>query len=128
MKKPTILITQTRGIVLLLMLIVLAKPGLAQFDTLHLNYHPVHTKPHDSTEAKIDKWVKSLNGKHVDLEVVAYFHKPEFRRFAQERCDEMFLVLNRKARSLITIKTIGPKKGDNWQRSMVDIIYTRTIT
>lgn len=119
--------TQNRSLVLLFMILFFSLPGLAQ-DTLHLVYHHTQIKPHDSTEAKIDKWVKKLNGQHVDIQVVAYFHKPEFRKFSQERCDELFLVLNRKARALITIESIGPKKGKEFQRTTVDIIYKKSIS
>ena len=98
--------------------------GNAQADTLHLNYYLSQVMPHDTTSAKIDKWVKSLKGQPVKITVAAYYHKPEFKKFAQQRCDELFLVLNRKARSLITIESIGPRKGKDFQRSMVDIIYS----
>jgi hypothetical protein len=95
-------------------------------DTLHLNYHFTQILPHDSTQAKIDKWVKSLNGQHVDIKVIAYFNRSEFKKVSQQRCDELFLVLNRKARSLITIEFIGTKAGKDYQRTMVDIIYSYT--
>lgn len=95
-------------------------------DTLHLNYHFTQIQPHDSTQAKIDKWIKGLNGQHVDIKVIAYFNRPEFKKVSQQRCDELFLVLNRKARSLITIEFIGPKSGKEYQRTMVDIIYSPT--
>ena len=108
-----------------LMLIVLYSAGLnAQTDTVHLYYHPMHSAPHDTTDAKIDAWVKSLNGHKVDLQVVAYYHRSEFKKAAEARADELFLVLNRKARSLINITFIGPKKGKNFQRTTVDLIYT----
>lgn len=102
--------------------------GFSQKDTLHLPYHHTQIAPHDSTVAKIEAWAKKLNGQHVDIEVVAYFHKPEFKKFAQQRCDELFLILNRKARSLITIVFIGPKRGEPSQKTLVDIAYKPTVT
>lgn len=92
-------------------------------DTLHLNFHHTQVTVHDSLQKKVEAWAKSLNGKHVNINVYGYYHRPEFRKFAQQRCDEMFLVLNRKARSLITIESIGPKKGEDYQRTRVDIVY-----
>jgi hypothetical protein len=107
------------------MMALLTSPSAnAQQDTLHLNYHFTQIAPHDSTSKKIDAWIKSLNGKRVDISVVAYYHKAEFRKFAQERCDELYLVLNRKARAQLNIGSIGPKKGKDWQRTMVDIVYS----
>jgi hypothetical protein len=99
-----------------------------QTDTLHLNYYLSQVMPHDTTSAKIDKWVASLKGQHVNITVAAYYHRPEFKKFAQQRCDELFLVLNRKARALITIESIGPRKGKDFQRSMVDIIFVKPGT
>jgi len=118
---------KNRSLALLIMILFFVLPGLAQ-DTLHLVYHHTQIKPHDSTEARIEKWAKNLNGQHMDIEVVAYFHKPEFRKFAQQRCDELYLVLNRKARALITIQSIGPKKGKDFQKTTVDIIYKKSLS
>src|SRR4051812_48928104 len=73
-----------------------------KYDTLHLYYNQISVQPHDTTLAKMDKWIKSLNGKHQDIKIVAYYHKFEFKKYAQERVDEMFLTVNRKARSLFT--------------------------
>ncbi len=98
--------------------------SFSQTDTLHLYYVGLQTKTADSTEAKITAWAKKLVGKHVDVEVLAYYNESGYKQYAQERSDELFLILNRKARDLITIKTIGPKKGVKSQRSMVDIVYT----
>lgn len=100
----------------------------AQSDTLHLNYDNISTVPHDTTLAKLDAWIKKLNGTHVNINVYAYFSKPEFKKYAQQRADEMFLILNRKARSLFTIEFIGPKRGENSQRSRVDIVYQKAKT
>jgi hypothetical protein len=96
----------------------------AQTDTLHLYYRGLETKIHDSTEAKIAAWAKSLKGKKVDVEVIAYYNDAQFKKYAQERSDELFIVINRKARDLMTIKSIGPKRGAKSQRSMADIVYT----
>jgi hypothetical protein len=100
----------------------------AQSDTLHLHYLGTQIQLHDTSVAKIANWAKSLNGKHVDIEVLAYFHKSEFKKFASQRADELFLELNRKARSLITITFIGPRKGADSQRSMVDVVYRPSVS
>jgi len=102
--------------------------GYAQSDTLHLNYKGLDTKMPDSTEARIVEWAKKLNGKHVDVDVVAYYDQSDFKKFAAERADESFLILNRKARELITINSYAPKKGQKSQRSRVDVIYKVTLT
>lgn len=98
--------------------------SISQTDTLHLYYQGLLTKTLDSNEAKIGAWAKSLKGKHVDVDVLAYYEKTEYKKYSQERCDELFLVLKRKARDLITIKTNEPKKGAKSQRSKVDIVYS----
>lgn len=117
-----------RTIAILFITFFFAQSGRSQSDTLHLYYVQTQTTISDSTGKKIDRWVKSLNGKHVDINVVAYYSKLEYKKFAQQRADELFLVLNRKARALITIESIGPKKGENSQRTTVDIIYHLTGT
>jgi hypothetical protein len=109
-------------------LFAIISPLSAQTDTLHLNYHYTQTSAHDSTQARIDEWIKSLNGKHVDIQIVAYFHKPEFKKAADARSEELFLILNRKARALFTFVSNGSKKGKDYQRTMVDIIYKPTVT
>src|SRR4051812_31108957 len=95
----------------------------AQSDTLHLFYYYSQTKMHDTTVAKIDKWIKSLNGQHVNINVYAYYSKAELKEVAGQRADDLFLLLNRKARSLFTIESSGPKKGKEFQRTVVDIVY-----
>jgi hypothetical protein len=116
-----------RTFIFLSFMTVCALPGKSQ-DTLHLYYQTTTTIPHDTTLAKIEKWAKALKakGQHVDVNIVAYFHKPEFRKYAKERCDEMFLQINRKARDQITIKSNAPQKGEDYQRTTVDIIYWPT--
>ena len=126
MKNLTTRIAKTKAIAFLLMTFVLAGSALSQTDTLHLNYYNTSTKLSDSTSKKIDQWVKKITGKHMDISVLAYYNKADFKQFAQERSDELFLVINRKARDLITIQFIGPKKGENYQRSRVDIVYRPT--
>ncbi len=98
--------------------------GLAQSDTLHLYYRGLETKVYDSTEIKITNWAKSLKGRKVDIEVLAYYNDSKFKKYSQERSDELFIVINRKARDLINIKFIGPTKGAKSQRSVADIVYT----
>lgn len=96
----------------------------AQSDTLHIYYQGLYTKILDSNETKIGKWAKSLNGKKVDVQVLAYYNDKEFKKYSQERADELFLILNRKARDVINITSIGPAKGQKSQRSKADIVYT----
>lgn len=108
---------------IVLLTFVVANLAIAQSDTLHLNFAPTQTVPNDSIEARIVKWGKSLKGQHVDIDVVAYYHKSDFKNLADARVDEMYLSLNRKVRDLITIKSQGSKKGKDSQRTRVDIIY-----
>src|SRR5438046_1102073 len=89
---------QSRIIPVLFIMITCIARVFSQEGTLHLNYQAIKTEPHDTTLAKIDQWVKKLNGQHVDISVIGYYNKVEFRKYAQQRCDELFLVLNRKAR------------------------------
>lgn len=107
----------------LLLSFVFVNAIVAQSDTLHLNFAPTQTVPNDTIEARIVKWGKSLKGQHVDIDVVAYYHKSDFKKLADTRVDEMYLSLNRKVRDLITIKSQGSKKGKDSQRTRVDIIY-----
>jgi hypothetical protein len=100
-----------------------AFPSVSQTDTLHIYYQGLQTKTLDSNETKIANWAKTLKGKHVDVTVLAYYEKMDYKKYAQERADEMFLSLNRKARDIISIKSIGPKKGEKSQRSTLDIVY-----
>jgi hypothetical protein len=122
-------IIRSRGglkVLMLLMAIGFSLTSVAQYDTLHLYYNNISVTPHDTTLAKMDKWIKSLNGKHQDMKVVGYYHKLEFKKYAQERVDEMFLVINRKARSLFTIEEMVTRKGKDFQRTTVDLIYKPT--
>jgi hypothetical protein len=124
MKNPNSLIAPAKALVLLLMFACTSK--IKAQDTLHLNYVQIQTKMPDTTDAKIDNWIKKLNGQHVDIRVVAYYYKAEFKKYSEERANDLFLILNRKARPLFTIVSVGAKKGESSQRSRVDIIYTKS--
>jgi hypothetical protein len=115
-------------VVILFATILKCTPVFSQTDTLRLYYKGLDTKVPDTTEAKIVNWAKARKGQHFDVAIVAYYDKGEFKQFAQTRSDEMFLVMNRKARELITIQSYEPKKGVKSQRSRVDIIYTKALT
>lgn len=128
MKNNHTLMSLAKRSALALLVLFCSLAGKAQTDTLHINYDQIKTIPHDTSLAKIDAWIKTLKGAHVDINVYAYYSKMEFKKYAQERADEMFLVLNRKARTQFTIVFIGPKKGENSQRSRVDIVYKRPLT
>lgn len=92
-------------------------------DTLHLDFGATQTAPDKAMEDKIVAWGKTLNGKKQDINIIAYYHKGEFKKFAEQRVEEMFLSVNRKVRDLVTIKTQEAQKGENYQRTRVDIIY-----
>lgn len=94
-------------------------------DTVHLYYKGLATKMADSTEAKITAWAKNLKGQHTNVHVIAWYFESEFKKYSVERADEMFIMLNRKARDLMTLGPIETKKGKKSQRSTVDIIYSR---
>lgn len=96
----------------------------AQSDTLRIYYQGYNTKMLDSNEAKIGNWAKNLNGKHVNVDVLCYYYEAEHKKEATERSEELWLILNRKARELITIKSNSPKKGEKFQRTRVDIVYS----
>lgn len=96
-------------------------------DTLHIYYSGLYSKILDSNDVKIAKWAKSLNGKKVNVQVLAYYNASEFKKYSQERADELFLVLNRKARDLINITSIGPVRGQKSQRSRADIVFTPQV-
>lgn len=108
----------------LFILIIGVANGFAQKDTLHIFYQGYSTKMLDSNETKIGNWAKSLKGKHVNVDVLCYYYDSEHKKEAAERSEEMFLILNRKARELITINSNAPKKGEKYQRTRVDIVYS----
>ena len=105
--------------------IIFSKQVSAQ-DTLHLDFGATQTTPDKAIEDKIVAWGKTLNGKKQDINIVAYYHKGEFKKFAEQRVEEMFLSVNRKVRDLVNIKTQEALKGENYQRTRVDIIYWPT--
>lgn len=96
----------------------------SQKDTLHIYYQGLQTKILDSNDAKISKWVKSLNGRKAEIEIYSYYEKGEFKKFMVERSDELFMVVNRKARDFITVKFNGAVKGSKSQRSVADLVYS----
>lgn len=96
----------------------------SQKDTLRLYYSGLAVKLLDSNEVKIGKWANTLKGKHVDVEIHAYYDKGEFKQYAEQRLADVELVVIRKARDFITIKYNGPTKSSKTRRSYVDIVYT----
>lgn len=124
--KLSLLTPYFKALALIFILNIFSVTGFSQTDTLRIYYSGLQTKTADSNDTKIAEWAKKLNGRHVDVEVLAYYNQSDFKKFATERSDEMFLTLNRKARDLITITSIGPKKGQKSQRSVVDIVYKTT--
>jgi hypothetical protein len=98
---------------------------LAQKDTLHLYYMGSQTTVADSNDAKLTKWAKSLKGKHSDVEIYTYYDNSDFKQGMAERCENLSLVVNRKARDLITIKKSAAVKGKKHQRYVADVVYTK---
>jgi len=125
MKKSITLQNSIKTIVFTLAIFLFRTTAFSQ-DTLHLNYIALQTKMPDSTDAKVAAWAKNLNGRHVDLEVLCYYSQGSFKPYATERSEEVFLVLNRKARASITIVKNEVVKGSKSQRSMVDVVYRTT--
>jgi len=82
----------------------------------------------DTTEAKITNWAKMLSGKHMDVEILAYYSQSDFKKYSTERSEDVNLIVLRKARDFVTIKKNEVKKGLKSQRSLVDIIYWPTGT
>ncbi len=106
----------------ILLVLFISTAAKAQ-DTLHLDFGNTQVVPDKPMEDKIVAWGKTLNGKKQDIMIVAYYHKGEFKKFAEQRLEEMFLSVNRKVRNLVNIKSQEAKKGDDYQRTRVDIIY-----
>jgi len=104
-------------------LVLLISMAVKAQDTLHLDFGNTQVVPDKPMEDKIVAWGKTLNGKKQDIMIVAYYHKSEFKKFAEQRVEEMFLSVNRKVRSLVNIKSQEAKKGEDYQRTRVDIIY-----
>jgi hypothetical protein len=125
-KYPSAFFAAQLSIMLLAAVLFTSKMSAQKYDTLHLYYNNISVQPHDTTLKKMDRWIASLKGKHQDIKIIAYYHKMEFKKYSQERVDEMFLIINRKARPLFTITEMKPAKGKDYQRTTVDIIYTPT--
>lgn len=96
----------------------------SQKDTLHLYYRGMATDVADSNDVKLTNWMKSLKGKHWDVEIYSYYDNSEFKKYMNERAENLNMVVIRKARDLITIKFMGPVKGKKSQRSVADVVYT----
>lgn len=95
-------------------------------DTLHLYYSGMQTKLADSNEVKIDKWVRAFKGKKFEYDIIAYYEKGEFKQVATDKIEELYLVINRKARDFSKVGFQGAKKGNKAQRTNVDIVYIIT--
>ncbi|MBL7913056.1 MAG: hypothetical protein JNJ41_18480 [Bacteroidia bacterium] len=115
-----------RSLLVLSILTLLALPGISQKDTLHVYYKGFETKLPDSSDAKVGAWAKKLKGQKVDIQVICYYDKGDYKKYAQERTEDMFLIVNRKARDYVTITSNITKKGERSQRSLVDIVYNST--
>jgi len=100
----------------------------AQKDTIKLYYSGLSTKLLDSNEVKIGNWANALKGGKIDVEILAYFDKNEFKDIAEQRIGDVALVVTRKARDYTNITFQGPKKSDKSKRSRVDIVYQRINT
>jgi hypothetical protein len=125
MKKTLSLKLRIKTIVFLFALILFTKSGFSQ-DTLHLNYIALQPKMPDTTEAKITDWAKKLNGKHMDVEILAYYSQSDFKKYSTERSEDVYLIVLRKARDFVTITKNDVVKGAKSQRSRVDIVYWPT--
>lgn len=123
MKKPFFKNRNSRLIVFLSLLIAFNSSLNSQSDTLHLYFKGQQTKAADTTEAKIAAWARTLNGKKVNVVIVAYYDISDFKTLATERKDEMYLSVMRKARDVVNIEKTEIKKGSKSQRFTVDIIY-----
>jgi hypothetical protein len=95
----------------------------SQFDTLHIYYLGSNTKTLDSNDAKIANWAKTLPAQKTDIKIFAYYTESANKEAAKQRTEEIFLVVNRKARDKVNIISYTPEKGKKYQRSVVDIIY-----
>ncbi|MDI9341774.1 MAG: hypothetical protein QM534_14485 [Sediminibacterium sp.] len=81
----------------------------------------------DTSEAKIGEWSKKINGKKSDVEIYAYYETSDFKKFSQERLDEVYMVVIRKARDYVNVKDSKVVKGKKSQRNMVDIVYSNSM-
>lgn len=107
------------------LLLAITNKSFSQRDTLRLYYQGLQTKVLDSNDVKIGEWAKKLKGKHVDVEIRAYYDASDFKKYIAERAEEVEIVVIRKARDFVTVTESGPVKGKKWQRTIVDIVYTR---
>ena len=96
----------------------------SQKDTLHIYYLGLQTKVLDSNEVKIANWAKSLKGRHVDVEIYAYYDNSSYKEYMVERAENLNMIVTRKARDFMTLNFSGPVKGKKTQRLMADIVYT----
>lgn len=96
----------------------------SQTDTLRLNYYYTQVAPHDSNVAKIDKWVKGLNGRKVNVNTYAYYYKASYKELSEQRLKELFIILSRKARAQITFGEQKTKKGDESEKGIIHIAYS----
>lgn len=115
-----------KSFLVLAIVTLLALPGVSQKDTLHVYYKGFETKLPDTSDAKVGAWAKKLKGQKVDIQVICYYDKGDYKKYAQERTEDMFLIVNRKARDYVTITSNITKKGERSQRSLVDIVYNST--
>lgn len=95
----------------------------SQKDTLHLYFVGLQTKIADSNDVKISKWASKVKGKHAWIEIYTYYDNAEFKKYMQERADEVNLTVIRKVRDYVTVKFAGPVKGKKSKRSVADIVY-----
>jgi len=109
----------------LAMLLVVMTMGLqAQRDTLRLMYQGVKTEVLDSNETKIAEWAKKLpKGVKTNIDIIAYYDNGDFKKFMVERVENVFLMVNRKARDLVKINKSEAIRGKKNQRYQVDIIF-----
>ncbi len=111
-------------------LLICCNTLFSQKDTLHIYYQGLQTNIADSNDLKITNWFKAIKAKggHYDVEIYAYYESSTYKKFMVERAENLHLVVNRKARDLITVKFFGPLKGQKWQRCMADVVYVPTGT
>jgi len=111
--------------ILLLGSIVFVQFTHGQADTIHLYYQLSATQLPDTTETKLANWAKSLNKQQTYVDIIAYYETNELKKVAQERLEEVNLLVIRKARDFTTIGSSKIMKGSKSQRSTVDIIYSK---
>jgi len=96
----------------------------AQRDTLRLFYKGLQTELVDSNYNKISDWAKKLNGKRHTVEIISYYDFSDYKKGMIERAENVQMIVIRKARDFTNIISIGAIKGNNFQRAMVDIVYS----